>query len=159
VFGQNSLFVKLLSYKGFRYSEEFQKILSTSHKISGSLSAIRTIDPSRLDAHLSIVPSVQTICLTVQTPVRPRIIRSDDVYFPSRHLLYREAIVPAYIRPDVSATRLDISQWSISFRFFPSSEQGKIDIPVRRRSYIRQESQFKYHRLDVSQPWSGCACN
>jgi hypothetical protein len=27
------------------------------------------------------------------------------------------------------------------------------------RSYIRQESQFKYHRPDISQPWSGRACN
>jgi hypothetical protein len=32
-------------------------------------------------------------------------------------------------------------------------------IPVRTRSYIRQESQFKYHRPDVSQPWSGRAFN
>jgi hypothetical protein len=31
--------------------------------------------------------------------------------------------------------------------------------PVWTRSYIRQESQFKYHRPDVSQPWSGRACN
>jgi hypothetical protein len=27
------------------------------------------------------------------------------------------------------------------------------------RSYIRQESQFKYHRPDVSQPWSGHTFN
>jgi len=50
VFGQNHLFVKMLSYKGFRYSEEFQKILSTSLKISGSLSVVRTIEPSRPDS-------------------------------------------------------------------------------------------------------------
>jgi hypothetical protein len=34
----------------------------------GSLSAIRTIVPSRLDAHFSTVPSVCTTCLTVRTP-------------------------------------------------------------------------------------------
>jgi len=28
--------------------------------------------------------------------------------------------------------------------------------PVRTRVSLRQESQFKYHRPDVSQPWSGC---
>jgi hypothetical protein len=42
VFGQNHLFVKIPSYKGFCYSEEFQKILSTSQKISSSLSAVQT---------------------------------------------------------------------------------------------------------------------
>jgi hypothetical protein len=32
-------------------------------------------------------------------------------------------------------------------------------IPVRTRSYIRQESQFKYHHPDVCQHWSGRAFN
>jgi hypothetical protein len=36
-------------------------------RIQDFLSAIRTIEPSRPDAHLSIVPSVQTTCLTVWT--------------------------------------------------------------------------------------------
>jgi hypothetical protein len=31
--------------------------------------------------------------------------------------------------------------------------------PLWTHSYIRQESQFKYHHPDVSQHWSGRACN
>jgi hypothetical protein len=85
----------MLFYKGFWYSEEFQKILPARQKISGSLSAVRTIVPSLPDAHLSTVPSVRTTCLTVRTPDRPSIIRPEDVHFPSGPLLYREATVPA----------------------------------------------------------------
>jgi hypothetical protein len=36
-------------------------------RISSSLSAVRTIEPSRPDAHLSTVPSVRTTCLSVWT--------------------------------------------------------------------------------------------
>jgi hypothetical protein len=76
----------MLFYKGFRYSEEFQKILPASQKISGSLSAVRTIVTSRPDAHLSTVPSVWTTCHTVRMPDRPSIIRPNDVYFrPDLH--------------------------------------------------------------------------
>jgi hypothetical protein len=100
----------MLFYKGFRYSEEFQKILPASQKVSGSLSAVRTIVPSRLDAHLPTVPSVRTMCHTVRMPDRPSIIRPDDVHFPSGPLLYQEATVPACIRPNVSAARPDASQ-------------------------------------------------
>jgi hypothetical protein len=49
-------------YKGFRYSEEFQKILPASQKISDSLSIVRRIVPFRPDAHLSTVPYVWTMC-------------------------------------------------------------------------------------------------
>jgi hypothetical protein len=34
---------------------------------SSSLSVVRTIEPSRPDAHLSTVPSVQTTCHPVRT--------------------------------------------------------------------------------------------
>jgi hypothetical protein len=50
---------------------------------------------SRPDAHLSTVPSVRTTCLTVWMPDKPRIIRPEDVHFPSGPLLYRVTIVPA----------------------------------------------------------------
>jgi hypothetical protein len=39
------------------------------------------IEPSRSDAHLTTVPSVRTTCHTVRTPVKPSIIRPDDVHF------------------------------------------------------------------------------
>jgi hypothetical protein len=47
----------------------FRRVLEDSavRKV-GSLSTVRTIVPSRLDAHLSTVPSVQKTCHTVRTP-------------------------------------------------------------------------------------------
>jgi len=61
----------------------------------------------RPEAHLSTDPSVRTVCHTVRTPDRPSIIRPGDVDFRSDLPLYREAFVPAYIRPDDSAARPD----------------------------------------------------
>jgi len=66
-------------------------------RISSSLSAVWTIEPSRPDP-----------------------------------ILYREVFVLACTRPDISAARPDASQYSISFRFFPSSKKGKIDQPSGR---------------------------
>jgi hypothetical protein len=69
--------------QGFHNSEVFQKILHCLQvRKFGSLS-------------------------TVQTPGRPRIIRPDDVTFRPDAPLCREASVPAYSRPDVSAARPD----------------------------------------------------
>jgi len=79
-------------------------------KVFGSVPAVWTIESSCPDAHLTTVPSVWTTYHTVQTPVRPSIIRSDDVHFPFGPLLYREATVPACIRSDVSVARSDASQ-------------------------------------------------
>jgi hypothetical protein len=57
------------------------------------------------------------------------IIRPDDVSLCPDPPLYREAYVPACIRLDLSASRPDVHQWSISFIFFPSSRYEKIDTP------------------------------
>jgi hypothetical protein len=73
--------------------------------------------PSSPDAHLSIVPAIRTTYHTVRTPNRPSIIRPDDMDFHPDHPLYREASVPACIRPDVSAARPKDVRWSISFIF------------------------------------------
>jgi hypothetical protein len=74
--------------------------------------------PSRPDAHLSTVPSVRTTCLTVRTPVRPSIIRPDDVHFPSGPLLYREDIVPAVsVRTSQQPVRTPLSDRSDSDSF------------------------------------------
>jgi len=110
--GQNHFIVMMLFNRDSAIQKCFQKILHCLQvkKISGSLSVVRTIEPSSPDAHLTTVPSVRTTCHTVRTPVRPSIICLDDMHFPSGPLLYREAIVPACIRPDVSAARTDASQ-------------------------------------------------
>jgi len=120
---------------------------------------------SRPDAHLSIVPSVRTMCHTVRTPDRPSIIRPDDVYFYPDPSLHREASIPACIRPDVSAARPDASQYSTKLQILSKFIYGKIDatvqatwIPVWTRFSLRQESQFKFNRLDASLPSSGRAC-
>jgi len=55
---------------------------------------------SRPDAHLSIIPSVRTMCLS----------RPDDVSFRPDPTLYREASIPSCIRPDISAARPDAHQ-------------------------------------------------
>jgi hypothetical protein len=111
---------------------------------------------SRPDAHLSTVPSVRTTCHTVRSPDRPSINHPDDVDFRPDPPLYSEASVPACIHLDISAARPDASQYSIKLQILSKCKYGKIAatvrmtwIPVRTRSFIRQESQFKFNRPDV----------
>jgi hypothetical protein len=93
-------------------------------------------------------------------------------YHPSRRrapsirtlTLYREVSIPACIRPDVSAARLDASQFLngslILSKFQEREDQSTVWTmwyPVWTRVSIRQESQFKINGPDVWQPWSGCA--
>jgi hypothetical protein len=82
---------------------------------SSSLSAVRTIEPSRPDAHLSIVPSVRTTCHTVRTLDRPASSVWTKCSFRPDPILYREVSVSVCIHQDVSAACLDASQYSISF--------------------------------------------
>jgi hypothetical protein len=121
--------------------------------------------PSRPDAHLSTVPSIWTTCHTVRTPDRPSIIRPDDVYFCPDPSLYREASVPACIRPDDSAARPDASaarpdalQYSIKHLILSKIIYRKTAatvwttwISVWMGFSLRQESQFKFNRSDVCQ--------
>jgi hypothetical protein len=148
VFGQKYLFVKDVS-QGFNYLEVLQ-----SQKISCSLSA------------------VQTMCHPVRMPICHCSIRSDDVPYRSdarqtkHHPFGRRVFLsgpstvsrsfcPACIYSNVLAARPNVSLYSTSFRFFPSSNKGKINQPFRqcgipsRRASTRQESQFKYTRPDV----------
>jgi hypothetical protein len=123
-----------------------------------SLLAVRTIEPSRRDAYLSTYLSVRTLD-------RPASSVRTKCSFRPDPILYREVSVPACIRLDVSAACPDASQYSISF-WFPSKFQEREDqstvltmwYSVRTRVSVRQESQFKYDRPDVWQPWSGRAC-
>jgi hypothetical protein len=132
---------------------------------SSSLSAVRTIEPSRPDAYLSTDPSIRTTCHPVRTLDRPASSVRTKCLFRSDPILYREVSVPACIRPDVSAACPDASQYSISF-WFPSKFQEREDqstvrtmwYPVQTHVSVRQESQFKYDHPDVWQLWSGRAC-
>jgi hypothetical protein len=90
-FGQNHLNVKRCCKHGFHYSELSQKTLHCED--FSSLSAVRTIEPSRPDAHLTTVPSVRTTCHTVRTSVRPSIIRLDDVHLHPDPPLCREGSI------------------------------------------------------------------
>jgi hypothetical protein len=99
-------------------------------------------------------------------PYRPDARQTKHHPFGRRAFPYGPSTVsrrfcPTCIRPDVSAARPDASLYSTSSRFFPSSNKGKIKptvrnmwYPVRTRVSTRQESQFKYTRPDVRQPWS-----
>jgi len=84
---------------------------------------------NRPDVHLSTVQFVWTTCSSWLDTRQTSIIRPDDVSFRPDPSLYREASVPTCIRPDILAAHPDDHQWSISFRFFPSSEYGKIYTP------------------------------
>jgi hypothetical protein len=132
--------------------------IQKSFKNSASHVSCPDVVSSRLDAHLSTVPSVRTTCHTIWMPNRPSIIRSDDVDFLLDLPLYREASVPACIRSDVSATRSDGSQYSTKLQILSKFIYEKIAatvltmwIPVRTRFSLMQESQFKFNRLDVCQ--------
>jgi hypothetical protein len=88
----------------FRSISEDSALLA-SLKISGSLSAVRMlICPLFHPSGRRTIPSGR--------PNRPSIIRPDNVDFHPDPLLYREAYVPACIRPDISAARPDASEYS-----------------------------------------------
>jgi hypothetical protein len=123
---------------------------------SSFLSAVRTIEPSRPDAHLSTDPSVRTTCHPVRTLDRPASSVRLKYSFHPDPVLYREVSVPAYIRLDISAACLDASQYSISFWFLSKFQEREDQSTVRTMWYpvrtcvsIRQESHFKNDRLDV----------
>jgi hypothetical protein len=114
------LFVKDAS-QGFNYSEVLQ-----SQKISGSLSAVRTMcHPVRTPiCHCSILPDDVPYRLDArQTKHHPFGRRA----FPSGPSTVSRRFCPTCIRPDVSTARPDASLYSNSFRFFPSSNKGKIN--------------------------------
>jgi hypothetical protein len=52
-----------------------------------------TIEPSRPDAHLTTLPSVRTTYHTMRTPVRPSVIRPDNVHVHPDPPLCREVSI------------------------------------------------------------------
>jgi hypothetical protein len=159
------LFIKMLLHKGFRYSEEFQKILSTSQKIFGSLSAVQTIEPSLPDVHLTTVPSIRTTCHTVRPPVRPSItVRMTCISVRTLHCVEKfiSSLHPSGQLSSMSGPLSVLDKLQILSMF----KYGKTDstvrtiwYPIRTRVSLRQESQFKCHSPNVNQPWSGWAFN
>jgi hypothetical protein len=160
----------MLFYKGFRYSEVFQKILQSEKSVPCQPSG-RSCHPVRTPICPLFHPSGQRAILSERCaipsgrPDRPSIIRPDDVDFHLDPPLYREACVPAWIRMDVSTAHPDASQYSTKLQILSKFIYGKIDatvrttwIPVRTRFSSRQESQFKFNRPDASLPLSGRTC-
>jgi hypothetical protein len=108
---------------------------------------------------------VRTTCHPVRTLDRPASSVRTKYSFRPDPILYREVSVPACIRPDVSASRPDASQYSINFWFLSKFQEREDQLTVRTMWYpvqtcvsLRQELQFKYHCPDVWQLWSGRTC-
>jgi hypothetical protein len=118
---QNHLYVYMLlsGIPLFKMMSEDSALLTSQNiSVPRQLFGRRVIPSGCPSVHYSIRPD--------DVPYRPDARQtkhhlSGRRAFPSGPSLFREATVPAYIRPDVSAARSNASQWSISFRFFPSS--------------------------------------
>jgi hypothetical protein len=65
---------------------------------------------SHPDVHLFTIPSVRTMCSSRPDARQTSIIRPDNLSFRPDPPLYREASVPACIRPDLSVARPDVHQ-------------------------------------------------
>jgi hypothetical protein len=101
---------------------------------SSSLSAVRTIEPSRPDAYYSCSigpddvpyhPDADSLASSIRTKCSSR----PDL------ILSLEVSVPACIRPDVSAARPDASQYSISLRFLSKFQEREDQSTVRTMWY------------------------
>jgi hypothetical protein len=96
----------------------------------GSLSAVRTIEPSRPDAHLTTVPIVRTMYHTVRTPVRPSIIRPDDVHFRPDPLLSREVSIQLVsVQTSQQPVRTPLGTQPVSYSFQVSIKERSLNRP------------------------------
>jgi hypothetical protein len=136
--------------------------LVTSQKNRFPVSRPTTCHPVRT----LICPLFHPTYHTVQVPDRSSIIHPNDVYFRLEPSLYREASVPACIRPDDSAARPDDVEWLISFRF---SFQVQIredwcnrldDVDSRPDALIHKAKiAIQIHPSRRQSAWSGLAFN
>jgi hypothetical protein len=117
VFGQNHLYVRMLQTRIplFRVkSEEFQSSLCSR------------------DVHLSIVPSIRTTCLFVQTLDRQESsVRTTCLFRPNTYIVSR-SFYASLLRPDVSAARPDAYQFSNGSLILSKFKKGKINQPSGR---------------------------
>jgi hypothetical protein len=145
VFGQNYLYVRMLQTGIPLFRVKLEEIQS-------SLSAVRTMcHPVRMPTVPT--PSVRTTCHTVRTQTVQHHLsgrRAPSIRTPTQ---YRETSVSACFRPDVSAARLDATQFSngslILSKFQEREDQSTVRTmwyTVRTRISIRQELQFKVDR-------------
>jgi len=81
----------------------------------------------RPDAHLTTVPSVRTTCHTVRTPVRPSIIRPDNMHFHPDPPLCREGSIQlASVRTFQQHVRTPLGTRPVSDSF---------QVPIKERSF------------------------
>jgi hypothetical protein len=155
VFGQNHLCVKMRK-QGFHFQSDVSRFCLQVRRISSSLSAVWTIEPSHPDAHLSTVPSIQTMCHPLRTPYSPASsVRTTCSFRPDPYTVSR-SFCSSLLRPDVSAARPDAYQFSnsslILSKFQEREDQSTAQTmwyPFRTRVSLRQELQFKIDRPDV----------
>jgi hypothetical protein len=119
---------------------------------------------SRPDTHLSTVTYVRTTCSSRPDAKQTSIIRLDDISFPfgpytvSRS--FCSSLHPSGHLSSPSGRISVLEQSQILSKFQKKEDRSTVRTmwyPVRTCVSLRQELQFKYHRPDVIQPWSGCA--
>jgi hypothetical protein len=88
------------------------------------------IEASRPDTHMTTVPSVRTTCHTFRTPVRPSIIRPDNVHFRSDPPLCREVSIQlASVRTTQQHVRTPLGTRPVSDSFQVPIKEISINRP------------------------------
>jgi hypothetical protein len=135
--GQNHLYVKML----FNWDSAIQKCFRRFCTVCKSEILVpcqpsgQCVIPSGRSSVHSSQPSGRRVTPS-RRPLDQSIIRLDDVVFRLDPSLYREASVPACIRPDDSVARPSVSQCSIKNRiFFTKANMGRLLQPSGRRGF------------------------
>jgi hypothetical protein len=117
---------------------------------SSSLSAVRTIEPSRSDAHLSIVPSIRTTCHPVRTLRQTSIIRPDEVFIPSGPYTVSRSFC-ASLHPSGRSSSMSgrlpvFDQFLISFQFpIKGGSINRLDDVVSRPDACLRKARIAIH--------------
>jgi hypothetical protein len=143
----------MLFYKGFRYSEVFQKILQPEKSVpyqpfGRPYHPVRTpICPLFHQSGRRAIPSGHPTNLASS-------VRTTCIFVRTLHCIEKLLFHLASIRTSQQPVRTPLSIRP-SFKFFPCSVMGRLMQPSQTCSYIRQESQFKHNRPNASLPSSG----
>jgi hypothetical protein len=125
VFGQNHLCVNDAAIRDSTFQSEVRRI--TKFPVS-SLDDVS----SRLDAHLSIVPSVRMTCHSVRTSNRQvSSVRKTCFFRPDTYIVSR-SFCASLIHQDVSAARPDAYQFLNGSLILSKFKKGKINQPSGR---------------------------
>jgi hypothetical protein len=87
---------------------------------------------SRLDAHLSTVPSVWTTCHSVRTSDRQASSVRTTCFFRLDTYIVSRSFCASLLRPDISAVRPDAYQFSNGSLILSKFKKGKINQPSGR---------------------------